>query len=56
MTDCYNFSCSLRVNESTNLFRCEYVNCPRRKDENWLIKIYGPLVRIAQEEAKNESN
>lgn len=45
MTDCYNYGCSLRVNKSTSLSRCEYVNCPRRKDENWLIKTLRPIVQ-----------
>lgn len=55
MADCYNFDCSLRVNESTSSFRCEYVNCPRRKDENWLINIYGPAVKEAIRRAISET-
>lgn len=45
MADCYNYDCPLRVNKSTSLSRCEYGNCPHRKDENWIIKTYGPIVQ-----------
>ncbi len=56
MADCYNFDCSLRVNESTSFSRCECVNCPRRKDENWLIKTLRPIVPDYKGGDKNESN
>lgn len=30
MVDCFNYSCPFRVNESSNVNRCECLACPNR--------------------------
>ena len=35
--DCFNHSCSFRVNETSNANRCECMACPNRSNNDFII-------------------
>lgn len=37
MTDCFNHSCPFRVNETSNVNRCECTACPNRCNNDFVI-------------------
>lgn len=52
--DCYNHSCPFRVNESSSLYRCEYIACPNRDSGIYTMAWDKTLTKEEMDEIKRK--
>ena len=52
--DCFNYSCPFRVNESSNIYRCECTVCQNRADGSYFITSNKTLTKEELDRIKKE--
>lgn len=52
--DCFNYSCPFRVNKSSNVYRCECIACPNRKDNYYTITWNTTLTKDEMDKIKRK--